>query len=322
MSNDGLEDHPELMDPDWQRHAEKEAWTGLRATRRRRRRATRVVVPLTVLVILAGAGYGLYRWGKASSDQYTGDISAVTPTTTAPTDLAVYAKVDLDHPFNDTPAQNWAEGIAGLTAPPTAKVGTFTAQQTATAVDEVKQAINVAALDPATLVNHQTDKYLALFAPDDRDQLRPDVADPDHSRATVTFLADGYHLLPAAPRINGVITLRSGERGELLLHVSYVVAYAFDPGNGAISGPSDFVAFQRFDSDYAMRTAPPFTKASAGLWLDGWSGYTYSMACDAAKKGYLTPSYSEHDFTGQNPSVTPGVFDPNQPAPTDPGNCN
>jgi hypothetical protein len=53
----GIENHPDLMDPDWQRHAEQEAWTHLRRTRRRallgRRLAWSAVILATAVV--AGA---------------------------------------------------------------------------------------------------------------------------------------------------------------------------------------------------------------------------------------------------------------------------
>ncbi|HVW41223.1 MAG TPA: hypothetical protein VHC18_07730 [Amycolatopsis sp.] len=325
MDDDGIEDHPDLLDPDWQRHAEKEAWIDLRKARRRTKRGKRIVVPLTVLVVLAGAGYGVYRWGKTTSDQYTGDKPAVAaPTTTAPSDLPMWGHVDLTHPFNDTPAQAWAEGIAGLTTPPPGKVGAFGAQQTAAAIEQVKQAISAAALDPVTLVDHRPDRYLSLFAPDDRDQMRADLTSPDATRAArwVDLVAGGYHLLPVAPRMNGNITLKPGAAGELVVHVTYVAAYAFDPGDTPVSGPADLVAFQREDDDYVLRTSPPFSKSSAGLWRDSSSGYDYSVACDAANKGYLAPLFSNrYGGTDTTTAIEPGMFDPDQPPPTGPGNC-
>ena len=323
MDDNGIEDHPDLMDPDWRRHAEKEARVALRKTRRRSRPARRRAIPLAVLVIVAGAGYGVYRWGKDTSDHYTpGAPPPAAPATTAPTDLPQWGRVDLAHPFNDTPAQAWAEGITGLASPPPGRVGSFGAQQAVAAVEQVKQVISTAALDPATLVDHHTDKYLSLFAPDARPDLRQDVASPDATRAQayVVFLDSNSHLLPVAPRMNGTITLRPGDSGELDVHVAYVAAYAFDPGGALISGPSEIVLFQRADEDYVVRAAPPFPKSSAGVWLAQTSGYTYSMSCEALKKGYLAPAYTDRYYAAGSVSVAPGIFDPNQPAPTE-ENC-
>src|SRR5262245_21760937 len=104
-----IENHPDLMDPDWQRHAEKEAWVGLRRGRRRARLRKRVTISAAVLVGLSAAGFAFYTWGRATSEQYSGTPAAaaagsaspvVTTTATAPTDLPAAAHVDLARPFD------------------------------------------------------------------------------------------------------------------------------------------------------------------------------------------------------------------------------
>ncbi|NKQ58910.1 hypothetical protein HFP15_39310 [Amycolatopsis sp. K13G38] len=322
MDDNGIDDHPDLLDPDWRRHAEKEAWSELRATRRRRSRGRRIVIPLAVLVVVAGAGYGVYRWGKTTSDHYSAPApaagqSAATTTAAGPSDLPVWGKIDRDHPFTDTPAQNWAAGLAGLTTPPAAKVGEFSAKQVGDAIGRVKAAIAASALDTATLEHHDTAHYLSLFAPDDREQMRPELADTLKASSYVVFLADGYHLLPSAPRMNGSLTIKAGARGELVLHATYITAYAFDPGDTRVSGPADIVAFKRADEDYVLRTAGAFADTSAGLWVDNGTRYAYAIACDKAKQGFLAPGFADRGYTDvTQDSLEPGVFDPNQPPPT------
>ncbi|QRP50928.1 hypothetical protein I6J71_22855 [Amycolatopsis sp. FDAARGOS 1241] len=323
MDEHGIENHPDLMDPDWQRHAEKEAWIGLRRSRRRARLRKRVTISAAVLVGLAAAGCAFYAWGRATSEQYPGTPAAVaggstspavTTTTTAPTDLPLDAHVDLSRPFDDTPAQNWAEGIAGLTIPPAKAVGSFSAQQVGHAEDEVKQAITVAQFDQDTLEGHKSAGYVGLFAPDAKADIQA------HAQDYLTFLADGYHLLPVAPRMTGTMTARPGKSGELVLHVAYVVAYAFEPGTHVIYGPADLEPFVRVDADYTVRSGAHWDPSSRGLWLDQMNSYFTSIACTASKANRLAPAFSEPDFAGPSLTAEPGQFDPKKPIPTK-GNC-
>ncbi|HVV11958.1 hypothetical protein [Amycolatopsis sp.] len=152
MTDELPEPHPELRDPDWQRHAEKEAWVDYRRDRRRARRARRLTIAAAVLVVLVGGGYALVEWGKTTADHYDGaSTGAAAVTTTTPTDLPDFGRVDLSRPFDNTPAQNWAEGIAGLSTPAPAKTGAFSAQQVSSAIDSVKQLITLGFLDRDTL---------------------------------------------------------------------------------------------------------------------------------------------------------------------------
>ncbi|MFI5613454.1 hypothetical protein [Amycolatopsis sp. NPDC051903] len=319
----GIENHPDLMDPDWQRHAEKEAWIGLRRSRRRAHLRKRVTISAAVLVGLAAAGFAFYTWGRATSEQYSGapaaaaagsTSSVVTTTATAPTDLPLAAHVDLTRPFDGTPAQNWAEGIAGLSIPPAKPAGSFSAQQVGQAEDEVKRAITLAQFDQDTLEGHKSAGYTALFAPDARADLQA------HADSYVTFLADGYHLLPVQPRMTGTMTTRAGKTGELVVHVAYVVAYAFDPGTRVIYGPADLEPFVRVDADYVVRSGSHWDPKSRGLWLDRLNSYFTSIACTASKTDRLAPAFSEPDFGAPSLTEDPGQFDPSKPIPTK-GNC-
>ncbi|MEV6900400.1 hypothetical protein [Amycolatopsis sp. NPDC051372] len=314
MDDYDIENHPDLMDPDWRRHAEKEAWVDLRRNRRRGKWRKWLVTAAVVVVAVVGAGFGLYLWGKSTAEQSTdADVGApasavVATTEAAPTELPEDGYVDLTRPFEDTPAQNWAEGIAGLTIPAATKVGSFSAKQVGQAEDQVKQAITVAGLDPDTLDRHNPAKYVALIAPAER----PDIqADP---QGYLIYLADGYHLLPVSPRMTGAMTVKPGRTGELLIHTSYVVAYAFDPGDRQVDGPADQVPFVRVDADYAVRSGSQWQASSRGLTVDKTSSYYDSVACTNDEK--LTPAFSDRDYAATSVSPEPGRFDPSKPMPT------
>lgn len=311
MDDHDIEKHPDLMNPDWQRYAEKEAWTGLRRGRSRTRWRKRVTITAVALVVLAAAGFAIHRWGRPSSAANPGGPVLAVATTTAPSDLPDYGRVERSRPFDKTPAQNWAEGIAGLTVPPATKVGSFSAQQVGQAQDQVKQAVTVAQFDttPDTPA-----KYAALFAADAKADIQAD------AKSYLTIPADGYPLLPVRPRMRGKLTVAPGKEGELVLHVAYVVAYAFDPGDHAITGPGDLEPFVRVDADYVLRSGPEWNSASRGLWVDHIESYITSAACDSTKTGRLKPAFAEPDFVGPSLTLDPGEFDPAKPIPTK-SNC-
>ncbi|MEU4672931.1 hypothetical protein AB0F91_34455 [Amycolatopsis sp. NPDC023774] len=319
MDEYDIENHPDLMDPDWRRHAEKEAWVDLRRSRGRVRWRKRLTTAAVAVVVVAGAGVAFYVWGTSTAEHSTDAVvgapasATVATTEAAPTELPDEGHVDLTRPFVDTPAQNWAEGIAGLTVPAAAKVGTFSAKQVGQAEDQVKQAISVAQFDPDTLVHHNPAKYVGLIAPAER----PDVqASPE---GHVIYLADGYHLLPVQPRMTGSMTVKPGKAGELLIHTSYVVAYAFDPGDHPVDGPADLEPFVRVDADYAVRSGSHWQASSRGLWVDHFSSYFASVACTDDER--LTPAFSSRDYAATSVSPEPGRFDPSKPMPTQ-DNCH
>ncbi|GAA1027665.1 MULTISPECIES: hypothetical protein [Amycolatopsis] len=316
MDDHNIESHPDLMDPDWQRHAEKEAWTGLRRDRRRARRRRSAAIWGAVVIVVAAAGFYLWKQGTRAEEVAGSSPAVRTPTTTAPapTDLPDYGHVDLRRPFDNTPAQNWPEGIAGLTVPAPAKVGSFSEKQVGDAQAQVKHAVEVAQFDKEVLEGYHPDGYIGLFAPDVRQDLQ---ANP---QAYLIYLEDGNHLLPVQPRMSGKMTVAPGKAGELYLHVSYVVAYAFDPGSRVIEGPGDLEPFVRVDTDFIVRSGSSWAPGSRGLWTAKFHRYFSRMSCDAVKKHLLAPEFADPYFTGPSLSPEPGQFDPNKPVPTK-GNC-
>lgn len=275
-----IDTHPDLIDPEWRRRAEREARRGLRKARppkaRKQRRWNKpsVWVVLGLVTLIGGAVYVTHTFGRTAKQ-----TEAEHP---QPTSLAKVANIDLTQPFANTPAGLWKEGLAGI--------------EPGEGLDEVKQAIAAASLDPSALEEHNGRALLESLAPNDAKQVKQIVEGPDKRTAAsyLDQLADGFHLLPVAPRMNGKLTLRQGERkGEQAIHASYIVAYAFFAEHPErLSGPAQIIAFSRREVDFVLRGAP-FAKADQGLWIGASSLMQYSIACGAAKAGFLAPSYSE-----------------------------
>jgi hypothetical protein len=302
MDDRRIETHPELMDPDWQKHAEREAWTEVKKSRRRSKRGgfgkPAVWVTVGMVVLVGGAVVVNVLRDRNATNSFGSAAAPTTSPTTAPSVLPDFAPVDVTQPFTNTPAALWKNGVAGFTIPEAAAVGSFSAKQVADAYGQVTQAVSRARLDRTTLEGHDTTALVSSFAPSEASRIKPILDKPDKADASgyVTLIADGFHLLPADPRLKGKLTAQSGaHKGELTIHAEYVVAYAFDtPHPKDLTSPSEIVAFIRDDQNYTVRTGSGWYKADLGLSFGASAGSeTFSMACGAANAGYLAPRYSE-----------------------------
>jgi hypothetical protein len=313
-----LDSHPDLMDPEWRKHAQTDAWLGAKKDRkqlRRQQKRRRSRKPrgrwwvLGVFVaILAVTTAAIVLVGRRPAQD------AAPPN---PTSVPDVAPVDLARPYAHTPAQDWPKGLAGITATP---AGTAEAD----AYAKVEQAISTAPLDPAVLTGHDPKAFLALVAPDLRDQLTPVFArKPAKGVASfdsyVTEIADGYHLLDAGPRTFGTLTAHPGaQAGELVVDAKYVIAYAFDNVHPeGLTSPAEIVSFLRVDETYVLRSGKNFAKSSYGLWLEGGQSAFSAVGCAAAKDGYLAPGYANPASgpgTGADQDA-PGYYDPKYPVP-------
>jgi hypothetical protein len=327
MDDRSIETHPDLMDPDWQKHAEREAWTEVRRTRRRSKRGGIGKPALWVtlgLVVLVGAAVvvNLVRARGANGGFAAGTAPATaakTTPTTAPSVLPQVAAVDLTQPFANTPAALWKDGTAGFSIPASAAVGSFSAKQVADAYSQVTQAVARAHLERKTLEGHDTTAFLTSLAPNEANRVKVILDKPDKVDAGgfVTLVADGFHLLPTGPRLNGRLSAQPGaEKSELNIHAEYVIAYGFDTAHpDDLTSPADIVAFFREDETYTLRTGSRWYQADQGLSFgDSVGGETFSMACGAAKAGYLAPSYSERVMSrGPDGHDETAVYDLDKP---------
>jgi hypothetical protein len=311
-----IDDHPDLRDSAWIREANKRAKRDVRRMRRRARWRARTgkLVTAGALLVIAGVLFGMYQTGKV--DRFAAE-AAPTTLSTAP-----LMRVNLERPFLGTPAEAWAEGEAGVTAPAATPVGEFGAEQVAASYDQVRQVVIAARLDRALVEGHDPSRLISLFAPSDQDQLWPLFAgDKDPEAGSVaTRVAPGQHLLAASPKVSGSMSAEAGRPGELVVHTNFAVAYAFEPDSpNRIVGPMDVVAVERFQRDYVLRTGDGFASPDRGLWLGASSGgHTFSIACTAARRGFLAPAFTERltTSTGSTQEDLITQFDPARPMPT------
>lgn len=286
-----IEDHPDLRDSAWTRdavrRAEREArLQRLRSWRWRPRKRFWGGVAIAVAAVLLGWAVFATR-----SDSPAGQRA-----------------VDPDEPFAGTTAAAWADGEAGVVAPEAGPVGAFSTDQVAQAYQRVREAVITARLDRRVVRDHDLEPFLALFAPDLRESLRVlfDGRNDGEAALVVTRVDRGARLSEVAPKVRGEMVAEAGPAGELVVRTDYTFAYAFDADRpDAVRGPMDVVALSRFQVRYAVRTGDPGVE---GLWSDESAGRLHSMACSAAKRGYLAPAFTE-------PALPPGLdFDVGTPS--------
>ncbi|WP_410583329.1 hypothetical protein [Amycolatopsis sp. lyj-108] len=319
MEDRQLETHPDLMDPEWRKRAERAARLGAKQDlkRRRKQRPRRrfrmsrwhVVVLFLVMTVAVLAA------AVVVVNQLRGSSSSGQPPRVAP----VLSGVDLARPFDRTPAANWREGVAGITVPPGQAIGGFTAQEVDAAYQTVTKAIAAARLGSRALRDHDGSELLALLTANERKRLEPTLTSgPTLEKDRYFTLIGAKGLSQVPPRMTGSLTAKPGGNGELIVHASYAVAYAFDARPDEARSPADIAPFLREEQDYMIRKAPPFAKADAGLSIGEGSGYRSRMACDAIKTGILAPQYADKDrpVVGVPVGDDAAAYDPTKPLPS------
>jgi hypothetical protein len=314
--------------------ADDAAWTGAarRATANadvrqllrsaRRRRHARWLAGGLVLVALSAAVLVLTQAGTL--DSLFGNDAATKPKAGAPA-AAPHNKgptLDVAHPYASTPAADWADGADGIAPPPAKAVNGFTPEQVATATEQVRDVLVASRLDRRMLMDHDPEGFLAKLAPDARRQLQPLFTggrEPE-VQSLVSLAAKGSKLLPVEPKVDGEMSVRRGDAGELVVHTNYVFVYAFDPeGPTRLVDAMNVLVVVRADVDYVLREGDRWTQGSQGLWYGDATGYAYSIGCDAYRHGYLAPAVTERAVTA-NPNREPATyFDPSSALPATSG---
>jgi hypothetical protein len=305
-------DHPDLRDTDWSAKLRRE----VRRSRWRRNRTW--ISVLVVLVVVSGGvvAYTSLRPNENKQVQGPPPTSENVPTTpTTPTSTVRTSKVNLKQPFVATPAAGWADGVAGLVVPQAAAVNGFTVDKVTKALNLTRDAVSTAELDRRVIQDGNMDVLTALFAPDNRKDIR-DQWSNRHVR-----IKPGYQLLDVSPKMKGELTVSAGEKGEIVVRANYAVAYAFYTDNpDKLVDAMDIVAVGRFDEQYVYRESGRYAKSSWGLWQGSWQSFWFSASCSAFKDGMLAPAYSERRYDISVPIPTSAAFDPSAPMPTT-GNC-
>jgi hypothetical protein len=274
---------------------------GTRAVRRRKWRAAQLAAALlAVTLLLVGGGIVWLRFGHAGgspdrsapvADTALGSILG----TIAPGDLFAGATAD---PFLGTPANGWADGTAGILAPPAEAVGGFTAAQVAAAYATTGEMVAAASLNTQTLLGGPPAALERLLTAGQRATFKAGLGAqglgkdgrPLSTRSWVASFAPGTaqfdgSVIKVSGTMDAVAVPESG-RQVLRVEVSYTFVYAVEPPDN----PTDWtrvVTHQYGSVDFARWNDPhgalePWDKTV----VDPLSG----VACGPAD-GYIHPAY-------------------------------
>jgi hypothetical protein len=274
---------------------------GTRAVRRRTWRGGRLAAALlAVALLLAG---GVLVWLRFGHTAGRSDGSApVTDTslgpilgTIAPGDLFAGASAD---PFLGTPANDWADGAAGIVAPPAEPVGGFTAAQVAAAYATTGELVAAASLDRQTLLGGQPAALERLLTARQRATFTAGLGAhgvgkdgrPLSTRSWVASFAPGTAqfdggVIKVSGTMDAVAVTESG-RQVLRVEVSYSFVYAVEPPRDTtdwsrvVTRQYGSVDFARWDDPHGA--LEPWDKTV----VDPLSG----VACGPAD-GYIHPAY-------------------------------
>lgn len=176
-------------------------------------------------------------------------------------------------PFAGTPAEDFAEGEAGIVLPEAEPIGDFTADEVAEALELVRDALIAARLDPAVLIDHDLEPLLSVMAPDQTAGMQAAIGASGYGPFP-TMVAPGSVLVPEPPRVKGDFSYREiivGPPDAPLLRVTtdFVWVYPFEGG----------LVVVRDALIWEVRLGRPWLESSRGLWLADGSAVAWGAEC-------------------------------------------
>ncbi|OZM73552.1 hypothetical protein CFN78_08415 [Amycolatopsis antarctica] len=261
-----------------------------------------IALVLAIIVVALG---GIYLVQVLREPPPAGDLA----------DRAVPNTIDLTIPFAGTPAQDWADGAAGIVVPEPRAVDGHEAERVGAAYEQVRRILVTARLDRTVIEGGDGQALAALFAQDVRESVAAEFAPGSGTSVLGTRIAPGFRLAAAEPKVSGRMWAESGPDGSLLVRTNYVFAYAFhtdDPDS--LVSTLDTVAMIRADVDFAVLEGKSWEPVSRGVRPEASETGFYAMACGPAEAGMLAPAWSEPGYgTAPDPREPRDYFDPAAP---------
>jgi hypothetical protein len=207
-----------------------------------------------------------------------GGISVVTSASAAPTD-----------PFAGTAAATYPRGAAGITLPAAKAVRGFTRTRVGAALGQVRKALVAGRLERGMLVGHDPAAFLALLAPNDRDDVAKWFRSPDFT-TVATWIDPAVKLDPAEqPRVSGRVTYTSRVVDgiqTLQVTTNFVWVYAFE-------GPEHPLAIAHDEIRWEFPSTRRLRSGDKGMWIAHTGAYMAWVDCAASAKGLLAPTRPE-----------------------------
>ncbi|NRQ40571.1 hypothetical protein HII36_53510 [Nonomuraea sp. NN258] len=280
------------------------------------RRPRRILLVLTTAFAVAAAG-GLvvtYRpdllaAGREPGTTQAGRTSGAIPEETTPvtggpdlpepTDAAAAAPTaDL---FADSPARDYADGIAGFVMPKAAAVGGLSKKDVAAGLKRVRDLFAAAHLDRKALLGGPPTAYAELLHPDQARWFRKDVKKKPGVRGMVhSFAPKTAELVTDVIKVHGTTKVSPFRRDGLtgaLVRTNYLIVYGIQrPGQPATA--MRLVAHHRGRLEIFRRGDELIT------WVVRGDSSRTPARCDI-KDGYIHPFYDDSAPSTVSPTGAP-----------------
>ncbi|MFF4405483.1 hypothetical protein ACFY2W_30380 [Streptomyces sp. NPDC001262] len=137
------------------------------------------------------------------------------------------------HPFAGSPAEQYADGAAGIVIPQSAPVGTLTKEQVADALELTKKFLVAANLDPAVIRGERPQTAIDLVEPHQKNtiaDMSASLASPDQKHDPLQFFSrfdpHEVRLAGGTVKTHGRMTFEAGsKKGSVLIHSDFTFVY-------------------------------------------------------------------------------------------------
>ncbi len=227
---------------------------------------------VAVIVAFALSGAGLFALQRLSRP-VAGDIAAShvvasgsAPTGTSPLSPSGQPSGPPADPFAGTPAEQWANGAAGIIVQPAKPVGTFTTAQVADAYATTKKLLIAALLDKQTISGGTPAEFARLLADRQRSQFlaglnargtQQDGQARSTRKMVMSFAPGTAELVGSVIKVHGTMsatTVHESGAVVLAINVDYTAVYPVEhpgqPGDWmrVLAHQFGFYAFAPWDS--------------------------------------------------------------------------
>ncbi|MEV6170267.1 hypothetical protein AB0L99_18800 [Streptomyces sp. NPDC051954] len=279
-------------------------------TARRRRMWAVIGVPVAVVVALVAVRPSLLPGNPfgsgAPADSAASPLPAETGRPTAAPSAMAPDTPTLADPFAGSPAKQYADGAAGILAPRATAVGKFSKDQVAQALQQTRELLVDANLDPATLRGGRPETALGVLdtrQPELVELLNTSLRKPDKNHDPLTMFSrfdpTEVRLVGDVVKTRGRMTFAGGKEGSVVVHADYTFVY---PLVKAADGATEVArTVVRRLLDVQLLDPSRYQVTPGKLSVQSYDQEIGNSACDLYD-GFLHPDFDSDAPVGPSPS--------------------
>ncbi|MGN9839646.1 hypothetical protein ACTMTI_16130 [Nonomuraea sp. H19] len=204
--------------------------------------------------------------------------------------MPVVAPMQMAAPFADSPAEEYADGIAGFVMPEAKALGGLPKKDVVMGLERTRELLAAAYLDKKTLLGGRPDAFIRLLDREQRDWFREGLDDPESPTRFIvnSFAPRTAELTTDVIKVRGRATLdtfeEDGRRG-VKVKLNHLIVYAVHrPGQPrttirVVTHATGAVRLYRESGRLIV-------------WVEGWGASPAPARCDVVD-GYIHPYYDD-----------------------------